>query len=127
MKPFPICIVTEKYSLDSCYCLRVPDSEIPRILFDGASCFTRMCSHNLHKSKVYEHLAYSEPFVIPGLPDRIELTKTQLPASFNPEYVKAYQEATGSKVWYIGSVSLCNKESLDKAERGRIPSIDENQ
>ncbi|XVE96564.1 hypothetical protein REPUB_Repub02eG0233500 [Reevesia pubescens] len=158
MKSFPSCIVTDK---------NIPwiaeialKFQIPRILFDGTSCFTHMCTHTLHKSKVYENLSESEPFVIPGLPDRIEFTKAQLPGSFNPgsnkdmiafrqtvkdseagafgmlfnsfeeletEYVKAYREAAGFKVWCIGPVSLCNKESLDKAERGKIPSIDENQ
>ncbi|XWS55908.1 hypothetical protein CRYUN_Cryun09bG0040500 [Craigia yunnanensis] len=158
MKPFPSCIVTDKNI--PWMAATASKFQIPRILFDGTSCFTHMCSYNLHKSKVYEHLSYSEPFVIPGLPDRIEFTKAQLPASFNPgsnkdliafrqtvkaseagafgvllnsfeeletEYVKAYREVTGFKVWCIGPVSLCNKESLDKAERGRIPSIDENQ
>ncbi|XP_022743176.1 UDP-glycosyltransferase 73C3-like [Durio zibethinus] len=158
MKPLPSCIVTDKNI--PWIAVTASKFQIPRILFDGTSCFTHICSHILHKSKVYEHLSYSEPFVIPGLPDRIEFTKAQLPASFNPgsnkdlktfrqtvkaseagafgvllnsfeeletEYVKAYREATGFKVWCIGPVSLCNKESLDKAERGRIPSTDENQ
>ncbi|XVF76342.1 hypothetical protein PTKIN_Ptkin13bG0258800 [Pterospermum kingtungense] len=159
MKPFPSCIVTDKnipWVADT-----ASKFQIPRILFDGTSCFTHICNHGLYKSKVvYEHLSCSEPFVIPGLPDRIEFTKAQLPGSFNPssnkdliafrqtvkdseagafgvlfnsfeeletEYVKAYREATGFKVWCIGPVSLSNKESLDKAERGRTPSIDENQ
>ncbi|GLT92549.1 hypothetical protein SLE2022_103810 [Rubroshorea leprosula] len=43
------------------------------------------------------------------------------------EYVKAYQDATGDKVWCIGPVSLCNKEGSDKAERGNRASIDENK
>ncbi|GLT87481.1 hypothetical protein SLE2022_055630 [Rubroshorea leprosula] len=45
-----------------------------------------------------------------------------------PKYVKGYREATGHKVWCIGPVSLCNRESSDKAERGnRAAAIDENQ
>ncbi|XVE76088.1 hypothetical protein DITRI_Ditri12bG0144900 [Diplodiscus trichospermus] len=158
MKPFPSCIVTDKNI--PWVAATASKFQIPRILFDGTSCFNHLCFHNLHKSKVYEHLSYSEPFVMPGLPDRIEFTRAQLSGSFNPdsnkdmnafrqrvkdsqagalgvllnsfeeletEYVKAYREATGFKVWCIGPVSLCNKESLDKAERGRISSVGDNQ
>ncbi|KAL5546017.1 hypothetical protein UlMin_005704 [Ulmus minor] len=58
---------------------------LPRILFDGTSCFSLLCSYNLQKSKVYESVGDdSQSFVIPGLPDPVEFTKTQLPAYFNP-------------------------------------------
>lgn len=39
-----------------------------------------------------------------------------------PEYVREYRKAIGINVWCIGPVSLCNKENLDKAERGRSMS-----
>ncbi|KAF9618602.1 hypothetical protein IFM89_002297 [Coptis chinensis] len=103
--------------------------------------------------------AESEPFVVPGLPDRVELTKAYLPArlsdpssdlqdihnqireaeetaydvvvnSFNsldPKYVEAYQKIKGNKAWCIGPVSLCNKEDIDKAERGNRMSIDDRE
>ncbi|KAK1555607.1 hypothetical protein Q3G72_028898 [Acer saccharum] len=59
--------------------------KIPRILFDGTNCFTLLCSHNLHKSKIHETtVSDTEKFVVPGLPDRIELTRAQLPGIFNP-------------------------------------------
>ncbi|KAF8395294.1 hypothetical protein HHK36_019237 [Tetracentron sinense] len=93
------------------------------------------------------------------LPDRIEMTRAQLPSSLNkdllemkevrnqgkeaelishgvvvnsfeelePGYVEEYKKAKGEKVFCIGSVSLCNKEILDKAERGNKASIDGNQ
>ncbi|XP_044506135.1 UDP-glycosyltransferase 73C4-like [Mangifera indica] len=34
------------------------------------------------------------------------------------EFLKGFQSATGSKVWCIGPVSLCNKDDLDMAQRG---------
>ncbi|XP_050226981.1 UDP-glycosyltransferase 73D1-like [Mercurialis annua] len=40
---------------------------------------------------------------------------------------EAYENSIKKKVWCIGPVSLCNKESLDKFERGNIASIDEKQ
>ncbi|XWS58756.1 hypothetical protein CRYUN_Cryun08bG0061300 [Craigia yunnanensis] len=44
-----------------------------------------------------------------------------------PEYVKEYRKARGNKVWCIGPVSLCNKDALDKAQRGKKASVDEHQ
>ncbi|KAJ8539242.1 hypothetical protein K7X08_013494 [Anisodus acutangulus] len=41
-----------------------------------------------------------------------------------PEYVEGVKKAKGLKVWTIGPVSLCNKEKLDKVERGNKASID---
>ncbi|KAK6140072.1 hypothetical protein DH2020_026207 [Rehmannia glutinosa] len=42
-----------------------------------------------------------------------------------PEYVKGYSKAKGEKVWCVGPVSLCNKDSLDLSHRGNKASIDE--
>nr|KYP42927.1 Cytokinin-O-glucosyltransferase 3 [Cajanus cajan] len=38
-----------------------------------------------------------------------------------------YEKVMNKRVWCIGPVSLCNKESLDKFERGNKPSIEEKQ
>ncbi|KAM0045561.1 putative trans-zeatin O-beta-D-glucosyltransferase [Helianthus debilis subsp. tardiflorus] len=57
--------------------------QIPIVIFDGMNCFTLMCNHVLHLSKVHESVGDSELFVLPGLPDRIELTRSQLPFTFN--------------------------------------------
>ncbi|XP_071908334.1 UDP-glycosyltransferase 73C4-like [Coffea arabica] len=43
------------------------------------------------------------------------------------DYVRQYKKAKGKGVWCIGPVSLCNKENLDKAERGNKASINEHQ
>ncbi|KAJ9565625.1 hypothetical protein OSB04_001591 [Centaurea solstitialis] len=42
-------------------------------------------------------------------------------------FVDAYQEKINKKVWCIGPVSMCNKETLDKFTRGNKSSIDEKQ
>ncbi|KAI4300364.1 hypothetical protein L6164_033752 [Bauhinia variegata] len=44
-----------------------------------------------------------------------------------PEYAREYKKARNGKVWCIGPVSLCNKDHLDKAQRGNNASIDECQ
>nr|BBK15460.1 UDP-glycosyltransferase [Polygala tenuifolia] len=99
----------------------------------------------------------SEYFAIPDIPDHIEVTKAQLPNSVDDDklrefreqiadaemksfgaiintfeeleeaYVKAYKKARNLKVWCLGPVSLCNKDELDKAQRGNKAAIDEHQ
>ncbi|MED6156357.1 hypothetical protein PIB30_013631 [Stylosanthes scabra] len=60
--------------------------QIPRLIFDGTSCMNLVVLHNLFKSKVYENVQVSNPIiVVPNLPHRIELTKSQLPLELNPE------------------------------------------
>jgi UDP-glucosyl transferase 73C len=151
LSPSPSCIISDKHvhwtsDLAKRY-------GIPWIIFDGMSCFTQLCTHILCTTKVYENVPESESFVIPGLPDRIELTRAQLPGLFNPGsnksvnvndfrqkiratevgaygivinsfeeleqgYVDEYKKVR-RKVWCIGPLSLCNKDILDKAERGK--------
>ncbi|KAK9269644.1 hypothetical protein L1049_001421 [Liquidambar formosana] len=51
---------------------------IPRYVFHAISCFTLLCSHNLlkvHNTATSD----SESFFVPGMPDKIQLTKNQLP------------------------------------------------
>ncbi|KAM3689341.1 hypothetical protein ACB098_09G040700 [Castanea mollissima] len=144
MEPSPSCIIADKnlaWTGDI-----ATKFHIPRILFDGTSCFNLLCCHNILASKVSERATVSdlEPFVVPGLPDRIELTRAQISKTnaseegaygvvvdsfvdLEPEYVKGYRKANGDKVWCIGPVSLSNKADLDKAQRGNKSSIDENQ
>ncbi|KAI3716022.1 hypothetical protein L6452_23064 [Arctium lappa] len=50
--------------------------------------------------------------------------------SFNelePEYVCHYREVMKRKAWHIGPVSLCNKNTDDKSERGKKAAIDEDE
>ncbi|CAK9138854.1 unnamed protein product [Ilex paraguariensis] len=82
LKPGPSCIISDKslaWTVDTARKFR-----IPRLIFDGMSCFTQLITHKLYISKAYENVPDSESFVVPGLPDQIELTKAQLPGAFNP-------------------------------------------
>ncbi|XP_054785073.1 UDP-glycosyltransferase 73D1-like [Prosopis cineraria] len=155
--PPPSCIISDK-------CLSWTSStaqkfHIPRLVFHGMCCFSLLCSYNimLHDA----HLSVSsdlEPFLIPGLLQKIEITKAQLPGAFvaQPDlddlrdkmreaemssygivvnsveelehgHAREYEKAMNKKVWCIGPLSLCNKEGLDKFERGNKPSIEEKQ
>ncbi|KAI7751518.1 hypothetical protein M8C21_022430 [Ambrosia artemisiifolia] len=82
LKPTPSCIISDKHlhwTADVAKKFR-----IPWVIFDGMSCFTQLASHNLCVSKIHEELTNSDPFVLPGLPDSIFMTKSQLPGLFNP-------------------------------------------
>ncbi|KAJ0089131.1 hypothetical protein Patl1_32271 [Pistacia atlantica] len=124
--------------------------KIPRIVFHGMCCFSLLSSHNILLHNAHRSVSSdTEPFVVPGMTKRIEVTKAQLPGAFvsipyldgvrnkmreaeSSAYgvvvnsfselehgcVKEYENAIGKKVWSIGPVSLCNRENLDKFERG---------
>ncbi|XP_047336143.1 UDP-glycosyltransferase 73C4-like [Impatiens glandulifera] len=159
LNPKPNCIIVDKHLAFSAQ--TADKFNIPRIVFDGMNCFTLVCFHSLHISKVYESVGEDDPFIVPGLPDKIQLTRSQLPGIFNPnpgqisekelrerirqgeenaygvvinsfeelepKYVKELKKIRGDNVWCIGPLSLCNNNDRDKAERGNISSINENQ
>ncbi|KAJ6948948.1 scopoletin glucosyltransferase-like [Populus alba x Populus x berolinensis] len=43
-----------------------------------------------------------------------------------PAYADYYKKVLGRKAWNVGPVSLCNRDSEDKAGRGKETSIDQN-
>ncbi|CAL0310487.1 unnamed protein product [Lupinus luteus] len=93
LEPFPSCIICDKHI--PCVAEIANKLKVPRIIFDGTSCFHLLCAHNLHASKVHEGVSSEEKFIIPGLPHRIELQKSQLPGLFNPnsnQNVNAFRE-----------------------------------
>ncbi|KAJ0714467.1 putative UDP-glucuronosyl/UDP-glucosyltransferase, UDP-glycosyltransferase family [Helianthus annuus] len=81
LNPKPSCILSGSFLLWTGETAK--KFQIPRIVFDGMNCFTQMCNHVLYLSKVYESVNESDSFVLPGLPDRIELTRAQLSFLFN--------------------------------------------
>lgn len=127
---------------------------IPKIVCQAVSCFCLLCLGRLHFSNVLGSVTSdAEYFVLPGLLDRIEFTKAQIPLptdpnlkdftdqmvvaelvsygvivntfeELEPAYIKAYWEAKRGKLWCIGPVSLCNKDKLDKIQRGNKASTD---
>ena len=157
--PAPSCILSDKHVF---WTAKTAERfQIPWIIFDGMSCFTQLCTEMLSASKVHETVSESELFVVPGLPDRIEFTRAQLPGLFNPgsipssvniireqiratevgaygvvinsfeelekSYVDEYKKLRRDKVWCVGPLSLCNKDSLDKAQRGNSATNDQDR
>ncbi|CAA3017133.1 UDP-glycosyltransferase 73C6-like [Olea europaea var. sylvestris] len=88
LKPAPSCIICDKHL--SWTADLSNNLQIPRIIFDGMSCFTQLIMNKLQISKVHETVPELEPFVVPSLPDRIEFTKFQLPELLNPRSVEAH-------------------------------------
>ncbi|KAL5167474.1 UDP-glycosyltransferase 73C3 [Glycine soja] len=81
-RPYPSCIIADKYIM--CVTDVANKLNVPRIIFDGTNCFFLLCNHNLQKDKVYEAVSGEEKFLVPGMPHRIELRRSQLPGLFNP-------------------------------------------
>ncbi|KAI3512155.1 hypothetical protein L1887_19384 [Cichorium endivia] len=51
---------------------------IPRLVFYGPGCFTYLCIHIVTNTNILDEIkSDSEYFMLPGLPDRIEVTKPQ--------------------------------------------------
>ncbi|KAL5546023.1 hypothetical protein UlMin_005710 [Ulmus minor] len=131
--PKPNCIIS-----DMCFPWTINIArmlQIPRITFHGFCCFCLFCMKSLADSKFLDNISSeTESFVIPDLPDRIQITKDQLPKLINqkmkelePTYVKEYKKKRRDKVWCVGPVSLCNKNHTDKAQSGNKSSVDEDQ
>ncbi|XP_028789961.1 UDP-glycosyltransferase 73C5-like [Neltuma alba] len=120
----------------SCFCLH---------------CLHKIHTSNVLESITSE----TEVFTVPGIPHHIEVNKTQIPVlmeddrikefsehmidaetrsygvvintfeELEGEYVRDYKKERKDKVWCLGPVSLCNKDELDKAQRGNKASINE--
>ncbi|MED6219981.1 hypothetical protein PIB30_040773 [Stylosanthes scabra] len=132
----------------------VDELQIPRIVFTGTGCFPRCVYGNIRKYIDIESMSSDyEPFVVPNLPHKVELTKSQLsifarnPSKFpdrmknvedksfgtiinsfyelEPEYADYTRKEIWKKVWIVGPVSLCNRSLEDKTQRGKSSTIDE--
>ncbi|XP_058730695.1 abscisate beta-glucosyltransferase-like [Vicia villosa] len=132
----------------------IDELKVPRIVFNGNACFPRCVIENIRKSVVFENLSSdSEPFLVPGIPDRVLMTGSQVPSfmrnqsefsdrmkkieeksfgtvinsfyDLEPVYADYLRNDLGKKTWLVGPVSLCNRSVEDKKERGKQPTIDE--
>nr|BAD44687.1 UDP-glucose:anthocyanin 3'-O-glucosyltransferase [Gentiana scabra var. buergeri] len=59
---------------------------IPRLLFHGSSSFAMISAESVRRNKPYKNLSSdSDPFVVPDIPDKIILTKSQVPTPDDTE------------------------------------------
>ncbi|KAI4364241.1 hypothetical protein MLD38_020360 [Melastoma candidum] len=152
LEPRPNCVVSDAF-LPFTYEV-AQEFGVPRIAFNGLSCFCLLGMYCARTSGVFEKVSSDmEKFVIPGFPDAIEFNRLQIqtksyfgsPKFFakiletlagsygmivnsfkelEPAYAKAYRKVKGDKLWVIGPVSSYNKDYADKAERGNKPAKD---
>ena len=156
LAPRPSCIISDltlAWTANIALQFHIPRISFLGVSCFSALCWHNLRVHKVHERISSE----SEYLVVPGLPDHFEFTKSQFPFSrdsrmeelceqmvavdlassygvivntfeeLEPAYVKEYKKAREDKVWCIGPVSLCNKDHLDKAERGNKASIEEHQ
>ncbi|KAJ4977646.1 hypothetical protein NE237_008426 [Protea cynaroides] len=77
MDPNPSCIISDIGLPWTSHTAR--KFGIPRFYFNGMSCFTLLCNQNLFRHRPHDNVGSdSEPFVVPGMPHRIEFTKAQV-------------------------------------------------
>ncbi|XP_010927315.1 scopoletin glucosyltransferase-like [Elaeis guineensis] len=132
---------------------------VPRLVFHGTNLFSRCASHCMNHFKVLESVpaGSAQSFVLPGLPHRIEMRRSQfwdpdkIPGlmvlldqiknseersygvvansyyELEPDYAEHYRKVVGRRVWNVGPVSLCNRNEMEKSRRGDETSIDCNE
>ncbi|KAJ9555339.1 hypothetical protein OSB04_009953 [Centaurea solstitialis] len=123
LKPKPSCIIADKNMIWTSDVAR--KNEIPWVVFDGTSCFTQLAIHKLWLSKIHEKMADSEPFVLPGLPDSIVMTKTQLPGIFNSGNSAKAKEMKIAKAHIIAAESGAYGVLINSFEELETRYIDE--
>ncbi|GAB2225032.1 hypothetical protein Droror1_Dr00005814 [Drosera rotundifolia] len=135
----------------------VTDLSVPYIIFNGSGCFPRCVNHALDLHAPQDKVeSDDEPFIVPGLPHRIELTKSQVPQfhrkenkgfppkrlhkpptgnigflinsfqELEPDYIEYYKKHIDPRVWLVGPVSLINNSTSDKSTRGQSSAISES-
>ncbi|XVF30465.1 hypothetical protein REPUB_Repub16aG0060200 [Reevesia pubescens] len=93
LRPRPSCIISD---ILLTYTLNIANQfQIPRVVFQGVSCFCLLCLYNLHVSKILDHITSESPyFAVPNMPEKVEFTKHQLPVVLNDESLKEFCEQT---------------------------------
>uniref|UniRef100_A0A2N9FUS0 Glycosyltransferase n=1 Tax=Fagus sylvatica TaxID=28930 RepID=A0A2N9FUS0_FAGSY len=129
--PPPTCIISDKSLFWTSKTAQ--KFNIPRLVFHGMGCFSLLSSHNIKHYNAHQSVTSdSEPFMISR--DKIQEAESTaygvVVNSFDElehECIEGYKKAINKKVWCVGPVSLCNKENLDKFERGNKAPIDFQQ
>ncbi|KAJ7951236.1 Glycosyltransferase [Quillaja saponaria] len=147
----PDCIVADMFtSWTSDFAIKLG---ITRIVFNVYCIFTR-CLEEAIRSPDSPHLnkeiSDNEPFVIPGLPDPITITRAQLPdGTFSPmkelartaelksfgmvingfseletDYIEHYKKIMGHKrIWHVGPLQLIHRNDEDKIQRSHKTAV----
>ncbi|KAL3536212.1 hypothetical protein ACH5RR_004673 [Cinchona calisaya] len=82
VKPKPSCLISD---MGLPWTTKIAKRfHIPLFVFHGTCCFSLLCSYNILISKIRDDISSdTEYFEVPGLPDRIEVTKAQTSITTN--------------------------------------------
>ncbi|RVW49759.1 Abscisate beta-glucosyltransferase [Vitis vinifera] len=101
----PDCVVTDmfhRWVADD-----VHELGIRIIVFNGSGCFPRCGEDSLRRYSPHEKVgSESEVFVLPGLPDRIELTRSQVPHFDRTPNKRPEDDELGSQDLWVGCQQL---------------------
>ncbi|XP_074569466.1 UDP-glycosyltransferase 73C3-like [Curcuma longa] len=150
--PRPSCIIADLTQPWTRHVAR--NLRLPRLTFVGLSTFTLLSDHNIWRFNVLDDVKDDkEPFEIPGLVQRILVTKAEAPGFFagwdelaeeirqaefeadgivantfeamEAVYIAGYAEAMQKQVWSVGPFLLgCTPAISDKAARGNRAVVD---
>ncbi|XVF36320.1 hypothetical protein REPUB_Repub19eG0048100 [Reevesia pubescens] len=102
---------------------------IPRIAFNGSGFFNLCVADSISRYEPHKNIkSETETFVVPGLPDE-ESERTSYGLLMNsfyelePAYADNCSNVLGIKAWHIGPISLLNRDTDDKVERGKKASV----
>jgi hypothetical protein len=77
----PTCIISDKCLSWTSQTAR--KFNVPRLVFHGMCCFSLLCSHNVKINNSHKSVGSDfEPFLVPGMSRRVEITRAQLPGAF---------------------------------------------
>ncbi|KAK2983729.1 hypothetical protein RJ640_024082 [Escallonia rubra] len=129
--PPPSCIISDKCLYWTSETAR--KFNVPRLVFHGMGCFALLSSHNVKLYNAHHAVAsFSEPFVVPGMPRRFEITKAQLPGAFvalpdlddlRDQMREAESSAYGVVVNTFSELEHGCVEEYEKAIRKKVWSI----
>ncbi|PWA37695.1 UDP-glycosyltransferase 73E1 [Artemisia annua] len=79
---------------------------IPRLVFHGPGCFWLVCMHAVFSSDKFKTIKLEEKFMLPGLPDQVEVTKLQITGTkeIKPEQMGFWVRATEAEKAAYGTV-----------------------
>lgn len=119
----PTCIISDKYlywTAQTAHKFRCP-----RVVFHGTGCFSLLSCLNIEIYSPQRSIeSDSQPFLVPGLPHEIEITKSQLPGSvikspdfddFRDKIREAEQEAYGVVVNSFTELEFGYDEMYEKS------------
>ncbi|KAI3706696.1 hypothetical protein L6452_24615 [Arctium lappa] len=103
LSPAPDCIISDNFIPWTTDVAR--RLNIPRLVFHGPGCFSILCMHIATSTNMFDGIeSDSQPFVLPGLPHRIEVTKLQAFGNSKPNTAKPRDPDTSEAKTYIERV-----------------------